>query len=78
MMGYLFVDRLGRLCLLAALVGTLAGCGGAATGPATSVDPVFDGLGAHRRAVETSSAEAQKFFDQGLAFLYAFNHDEAT
>ncbi|HSO23348.1 MAG TPA: hypothetical protein VLT81_10585, partial [Chondromyces sp.] len=25
----------------------------------------------------TASAEAQRYFDQGLAFLYAFNHDEA-
>jgi tetratricopeptide (TPR) repeat protein len=27
--------------------------------------------------VTTSSAEAQQFFDQGLKFLFAFNHDEA-
>jgi len=39
--------------------------------------PFFDGLGEHRRNVTTDSAEAQKYFDQGLAFLYAFNHDEA-
>ena len=25
----------------------------------------------------TASAEAQRYFDQGLKFLYAFNHDEA-
>src|SRR5262245_61847389 len=36
----------------------------------------FDGLGKHSRVV-TKHAEAQAFFDQGLAFLYAFNHDEA-
>ena len=24
-----------------------------------------------------SAAEAQRYFDQGLAFLFAFNHDEA-
>src|SRR5437879_679638 len=28
--------------------------------------------------VSTSNAEAQKFFDQGLRFIYAFNHDEAA
>jgi tetratricopeptide (TPR) repeat protein len=27
--------------------------------------------------VTTSNPEAQKFFDQGLRFIYAFNHDEA-
>lgn len=39
--------------------------------------PFYDGLGPHRRNVTTDSAEAQKYFDQGLAFLYGFNHDEA-
>ena len=39
--------------------------------------PLFDGLGSHTRPVTTSSTEAQKYFSQGLAFLYAFNHDEA-
>lgn len=35
-------------------------------------------LGDHRRPVTTSSQEAQAFFDQGLALLYGFNHDEAA
>jgi tetratricopeptide (TPR) repeat protein len=35
------------------------------------------GLGSHHHPVSTTSAEAQKFFDQGLSFVYAFNHDEA-
>jgi tetratricopeptide (TPR) repeat protein len=69
--------RLARACCLVSVIGILGDCGGAATGPATSVEPVFDGLGTHRRSVETSSAEAQQYFDQGLAFLFAFNHDEA-
>lgn len=38
--------------------------------------PRFDGLGAHARKV-TANADAQAYFDQGLAFLFAFNHDEA-
>ncbi|HUR35371.1 MAG TPA: hypothetical protein VM032_16315 [Vicinamibacterales bacterium] len=29
-------------------------------------------------AISTRREEAQKFFDQGLAFVYAFNHDEAV
>ena len=36
------------------------------------------GLGSHRHPVSTSSPEAQKFFDQGLRYVYAFNHDEAV
>jgi tetratricopeptide (TPR) repeat protein len=34
-------------------------------------------LGSLSRVVTTSSPKAQRYFDQGLAFLYAFNHDEA-
>src|SRR5262245_12427708 len=37
----------------------------------------FAGLGDFGRKVSTKSAEAQRYFDQGLAFMYAFNHDEA-
>ena len=39
--------------------------------------PLFEGLGGLSRKVTTVSPEAQRYFDQGLAFLYAFNHDEA-
>jgi tetratricopeptide (TPR) repeat protein len=39
--------------------------------------PLFEGLGNHRRAVTTSSPEAQRYFDQGLVWAFAFNHDEA-
>jgi hypothetical protein len=38
---------------------------------------LLDGLGATHHPVTTASAEAQKFFDQGLRLIYAFNHDEA-
>jgi tetratricopeptide (TPR) repeat protein len=39
--------------------------------------PFYEGLGGFTRKVTTASPEAQRYFDQGLAFLYAFNHDEA-
>jgi tetratricopeptide (TPR) repeat protein len=39
--------------------------------------PLFDGLGTVGRKVTTASSEAQRYFDQGLCFLFAFNHDEA-
>jgi tetratricopeptide (TPR) repeat protein len=38
---------------------------------------LFDGLGTFGRQVTTKSEDAQKYFTQGLCFLYAFNHDEA-
>src|SRR5438105_2739487 len=36
------------------------------------------GMGSLHHPVSTKNAEAQKFFDQGLSFVYAFNHDEAV
>ena len=36
------------------------------------------GLGGHHHPITTKSAEAQRFFDQGLTLLYGFNHDEAA
>ena len=46
--------------------------------PPPGREPIFEGLGAHGRKVTTASPEAQRYFDQGLCFLYAFNHDEAV
>jgi tetratricopeptide (TPR) repeat protein len=47
-----------------------------ATRPPQS-EPLFQGLGSLHHPVTTRSARAQKYFDQGLSLVYAFNHDEA-
>ena len=39
--------------------------------------PLFEGLGTHTRPIAAANPEAQRYFDQGLAFMYGFNHDEA-
>jgi tetratricopeptide (TPR) repeat protein len=39
---------------------------------------LVNGMGSLHHRVSTGNAEAQKFFDQGLSFVYAFNHDEAV
>ena len=39
---------------------------------------LVQGLGDLHHPVSTRSAAAQAFFDQGLRFIYAFNHDEAA
>jgi len=36
------------------------------------------GLGDLQHPVSTHNPQAQEFFDQGLRFIYAFNHDEAA
>ncbi|WP_051713745.1 tetratricopeptide repeat protein [Streptomyces sp. NRRL WC-3626] len=41
------------------------------------MDDYYD-LGDHRRPVTTVSAEAQLWFDRGLMWTYAFNHEEAV
>ena len=35
-------------------------------------------LGHHHRPISTTSPEAQLWFDRGLNWSYAFNHDEAV
>ncbi|MBS1804879.1 MAG: hypothetical protein JST28_16080 [Acidobacteria bacterium] len=39
---------------------------------------LMDGLSNLHHPVSTENAEAQKFFDQGLRLVYAFNHEEAA
>lgn len=58
------------------LLGMLFAVQVAAAAPPTQ-DDFYEGLGSHHRKVTTNSQTAQRYFDQGLAFLYAFNHDEA-
>src|SRR5215216_5853792 len=35
-------------------------------------------LGKHNHPVSTRNSEAQRFFNQGITLVYAFNHDEAA
>src|SRR5580700_1793631 len=39
---------------------------------------LMSGVGNVHHPVSASNPEAQKFFDQGLRYIYAFNHDEAA
>src|SRR5215831_20154634 len=39
---------------------------------------LMTGISNLHHPVTTSNPEAQKFFDQGLRLIYAFNHDEAA
>ena len=50
---------------------------GTSSAPAAGTVPLYTGLGNVRHTVTTRSPLAQRFFNQGLALCYAFNHDEA-
>jgi hypothetical protein len=56
-------------------------CIGASLSAATpnphAPEQLISGLGDVHHAVSTKNKEAQQFFDQGLKFVYGFNHDEA-
>jgi tetratricopeptide (TPR) repeat protein len=50
----------------------------AAPAPAAPTPPpLFADLGSYHRGVSTRSEQAQRYFDQGLRLLFAFNLDEA-
>src|SRR6476659_4484065 len=50
-------------------------CGSAQEG--VSVTEGYFDLGSYHRDVQSPSAQAQLWFDRGLVWAYAFNHDEA-
>jgi tetratricopeptide (TPR) repeat protein len=62
------------LCIVAA-----AGCRGTSprSAPTNGNAHLFSGMGSHHRTITTTSPKAQRYFDQGLTWAYAFNHDEA-
>jgi len=46
--------------------------------PAAKKATLMTGLGDLHHPVSTTNPEAQKFFDQGMRLIYAFNHEEAA
>ena len=51
--------------------------GTASPKPGTPRTALLGNLGSYHRAIKTTSADAQKFFDEGLTLLYGFNHEES-
>ncbi|MGB9156264.1 MAG: hypothetical protein WCB20_07200, partial [Chthoniobacterales bacterium] len=47
------------------------------TGTVRATEPFFEGLGSYSRKITTDSQRAQRYFNQGLAFLHGFNHGAA-
>jgi tetratricopeptide (TPR) repeat protein len=76
----------GALVLLSCIAGASAA---AADGAAMRPEPatlsewargarLFEGLGSFHRTITTGSPAAQRYFDQGMRLVWAFNHDEAA
>jgi tetratricopeptide (TPR) repeat protein len=69
---------------------SLASCSRPAPEPAAAPAPaapeptnpqaprLMPGMGSHHHAIVTASAEAQQYFDQGVALVFGFNHEEAV
>ena len=68
-----------ELSLIVGALTYVAGCSGLTQ--TTQQDQrgarLYEGMGGHGHKVTTSSARAQQYFDQGLVWTFAFNHDEA-
>ncbi|HEY1262211.1 MAG TPA: hypothetical protein VGF06_01740 [Terriglobales bacterium] len=69
-----------RNCILAVLACCLPVLAQHHSAQKVAAQPVtlVTGLGDLHHPVSTKNPLAQKFFDQGLRFLYSFNHDEAA
>jgi hypothetical protein len=63
-----------RRTLVALLTLVVAGSASADDAP---IPPIYKNIGSFHRAVTTKSADAQRYFDQGLTFLYSFHYREA-
>lgn len=63
-----------------ALMFLFAACASTTRTPDTGIvpPPFFEGMGEHRMAVTCDHDLARRYFDQGLALSFAFNHDEAA
>ena len=64
--------------LCAALLGSFLTAQDHASHLHTQPVTLVKGLGDLHHPVSTHNPQAQQFFDQGLRFIYAFNHDEAA
>jgi tetratricopeptide (TPR) repeat protein len=62
--------------LVAPIFVLLLGVGSSLAQPKPPV--LIPGLGQHHHTISTKNLEAQRYFDQGLTLVFAFNHEEAA
>lgn len=70
--------RSGGVALLFALGSSLPCVAAAEPAPGAPSTPLYDNLGSLHHPITTSAPLAQRYFDQGLRLVYAFNHEEAV
>ncbi len=63
--------------LAAVIAASAPGTPGLAQARGKALAPELNGLGTIHMPVTTSVPRAQRFFDQGVRLVYAFNHQEA-
>ena len=61
------------MCRPRRLLSIVAVCGVLLTGSIYAREPYYQGLGSYRRKIATGSPRAQRYFNQGLAWLQGFN-----
>ena len=62
------------------LVASAASSWGTESTPKSISDtvPLYTNLGTHHKRISTRVPDTQHYFDQGLRFVYGFNHAEAN
>jgi tetratricopeptide (TPR) repeat protein len=75
----LYVKRLNRSLLKLRLISFAAGAALALTvcSAFAALEPFYKGMGSHQMAITTNSPKAQRYFNQGVAFLHGYNHAAA-
>jgi tetratricopeptide (TPR) repeat protein len=73
----MITDRPWGTNLVVRAVGALLCLWWAAPAVAQGAPQLYDNLGALHHPISTASDLAQRYFDQGLRLVYAFNHEEA-
>ena len=67
-----------RVALIVVVLGLAITAAGAPEQAPQHSATLLDGLGSVHHPIATRNSETQKFFDQGLALVYGFNHEEAA
>lgn len=68
----------GVACFAMAVIAAIGPRATAQTRVPPGPPPLWAGLGTYHRPIWSTSPEAQRYFDQGLTLVYAFNHQEAV